>query len=389
MPAQQGHPYPPPGMPPPPPNYQYGGPDYQYGGPGAAARRHDPGQAPQAWNPPPPGAQPGAGQMASDGLASVKGVAAKLSVTAWLLYGGFVVALIATFCPAATVTYHLFGAALSSADVSFNGPARIVAFLVLAGAAWLAWPTISGAPVSVGRAAGLSVAVLLLIGLCLAWFVSVSSNNKGNSSTGVDVSPDSGCCSTRRPLSSSPWASASCGHVDQRRSNRPNKPGIAKDRVGGSRNCRPNIGFRATSGRRSHCGTRHFVRTHSPDLRCEVGSDDSDVIPGVPGMGPNVVCQTAGFPQSPMNPPPGPGWTGDPLVLHQDQAIITASGQFSWRTANLGMAPPGQPDTTLVNSQTYHLQGWTIAPTNEGIMFTNDATGHGMDISGDYSVKPF
>ena len=192
MQGQQGHPYPPPGMqPPPPPNYQYGGPDYQYGGPGQPGGMH-PGQAPQAWNSPPPGAQPGAGQMASDGLASVKGVAAKLSVTAWLLYGGFVVALIATFCPAATVTYHLFGAALHSADVSFNGPARIVAFLVLAGAAWLAWPTISGTPVSVGRAAGLSVAVLLLIGLCLAWFVSVSSNNRGDSSTGVSVSPGFG-----------------------------------------------------------------------------------------------------------------------------------------------------------------------------------------------------
>jgi hypothetical protein len=111
---------------------------------------------------------------------------------AWLLYGGFVVALIATFCPAATVTYHLFGAAIKAEDVSFNGPARIVAFLVLAGAAWLAWPTVSGSPVSVKRAAGLTVAVCLLIGLCLAWFASVSSNNKGDSSIGVSVSPGFG-----------------------------------------------------------------------------------------------------------------------------------------------------------------------------------------------------
>ncbi len=90
-----------------------------------------------------------------------------------------------------------------------------------------------------------------------------------------------------------------------------------------------------------------------------------------------------------MEPPPYPGWTGDPSVLHQDQAIITASGQFSWRTANLGLAPPGQPDTTMVDGQTYDLQGWTVAPTSNGVKFTNDATGHGMKIGSDYSVTPF
>ena len=135
----------------------------------------------------------------------------------------------------------------------------------------------------------------------------------------------------------------------------------------------------------------HFVNVQvsSPRMRCEVGSDDDPGVPGVPGMGPNVVCQTAGFPQAPMNPAPYPGWPGDPLVLHQDQAVITASGQFSWRTANLGSAPPGQPDTTVVNGQTYRLQGWTVVPTSEGVTFTDDATGHGMMISSDYSVKPF
>jgi hypothetical protein len=147
--------------------------------------------------------------------------------------------------------------------------------------------------------------------------------------------------------------------------------------------------FVPVAGADPTAGHGTLVRTQSPDMRCEAGSDDSDVVPGVPGMGPHVVCQTSGFPQSPMNPPPGPGWTGDPLVLHQDQAIVTSSGQFSWRTANLGMAPPGQPDTMLVTGQTYHVQGWTIVPTNDGTMFTNDATGHGMNISGDYSVKPF
>jgi hypothetical protein len=131
------------------------------------------------------------------------------------------------------------------------------------------------------------------------------------------------------------------------------------------------------------------VQISSPRMRCEVGADDDSGVPGVRGMGPNVVCQTAGFPQAPMNPAPYPGWPGDPLVLHQDQAVITGSGQFSWRTANLGSAPPGQPDNTVVNGQTYRFEGWTVVPTNEGVTFTNDVTGHGMLISSDYSVKPF
>jgi hypothetical protein len=129
----------------------------------------------------------------------------------------------------------------------------------------------------------------------------------------------------------------------------------------------------------------HFVnvRTPTPSMRCEVGSDDSD------GAGPNVVCQTAGFPQAPIDPLPPPGWQGDPSVLHQDQAIITASGQFSWRTANLGIAPPRQPDVIMVEGMTYHFEGWTIVPTSDGTSFTNDATSHGMSIDGDDNVKPY
>lgn len=129
----------------------------------------------------------------------------------------------------------------------------------------------------------------------------------------------------------------------------------------------------------------HFVtvQTPAPRMRCQVGSDDRD------GGGPAVVCQTAGFPQAPMDPPPSPGWQGDPSVLRQDQAIITSSGQFSWRTANLGMATPGQPDVVLVGGQTYHFQGWTIVPSGADVTFTSDASGHGMTIGSDYNVKPF
>jgi hypothetical protein len=125
------------------------------------------------------------------------------------------------------------------------------------------------------------------------------------------------------------------------------------------------------------------VRTPSPPMRCQVGSDDRD------GGSPAVVCQTAGFPQAPMDPVPYPEWHGDPSVLHQDQAIIAASGQFSWRTANLGLAPPGQPDITLAEGQIYNFEGWKIVPTGDHITFTNDATGHGMAIDRHYNVRSF
>jgi hypothetical protein len=127
----------------------------------------------------------------------------------------------------------------------------------------------------------------------------------------------------------------------------------------------------------------HFVnvRMSSPPMRCEVGADDSD------GAGPNVVCQASGFSQAPTDSAP-PGWHRDPSVLHRDQAIITDSGQFIWRTANLGLSPPAQPDVTLADRQTYHFQGWTIVPTGDGITFTNEVTGHGMAIGRGYNVKP-
>jgi hypothetical protein len=129
----------------------------------------------------------------------------------------------------------------------------------------------------------------------------------------------------------------------------------------------------------------HFVtvQTRSPSMRCEVASDDSD------GVGPNVVCQTAGFPQAPIDPAPDAAWRGDPSVLHKDQAIITASGQFSWRTANLGLAPPEHPDVILLAGTTYQIEGWTIVSTSDGITFTHDATRHGMSINGDYNVDSF
>ena len=117
--------------------------------------------------------------MASEGIATVKGVAAKLSVTAWLLYGGLVLALIATFLPFATESVTFLGSTVSD-DVSTNGFTKFIVCLLVAVAAWLAWPTLSASRVAVGRLIGLSVVVVLLIGLVALWFTNTSHSEGGD-----------------------------------------------------------------------------------------------------------------------------------------------------------------------------------------------------------------
>ena len=72
-----------------------------------------------------------------------------------------------------------------------------------------------------------------------------------------------------------------------------------------------------------------------------------------------------------------------------DQAFVTASGQFSYRSANIGIGYSHAPFDTLVPGQTYHIQGWTVVAGGDGIRFTNDGTGHGMFIGSDTTVNPF
>lgn len=40
-----------------------------------------------------------------------------------------------------------------------------------------------------------------------------------------------------------------------------------------------------------------------------------------------------------------------------------------------------QNDLVLNYGQTYHTQGWTIVPNEDGTHFTHDSTGHGMFVS--------
>jgi hypothetical protein len=110
------------------------------------------------------------------------------------------------------------------------------------------------------------------------------------------------------------------------------------------------------------------VTTQTPPMLCEIGSDDD-----MPAIGPNVVCQGS-FGQA----PPG-----------DDQAYVTASGQFTYRTANIGVGYDHPPFDTLAMGQTYHIQGWTIVAGGDGIRFAHDGTGHGMFIASDTTVNPF
>jgi hypothetical protein len=112
------------------------------------------------------------------------------------------------------------------------------------------------------------------------------------------------------------------------------------------------------------------VKTQIPQMLCEIGSDDA-----TSGVGPNVVCQRGeGFVQTSKD---------------NDQALVNAAGQFSYRAANIGVGGSHDPFPTLVPGQTYHIQGWTIVAGSDDTRFTNDGTGHGMAIGSDTTVKTF
>jgi hypothetical protein len=128
------------------------------------------------------------------------------------------------------------------------------------------------------------------------------------------------------------------------------------------------LAFAPLAGADPTAGHDAKVHIQTPPVLCEIGSDDAD-----PGIGPNVICQGS-FVQAPA---------GD------DQAFVTASGQFSYRSANIGTGYNHAPFDTLVTGLSYHIQGWTVVAGGDGIRFTNDGTGHGMFIGSDTTVNPF
>jgi hypothetical protein len=75
--------------------------------------------------------------------------------------------------------------------------------------------------------------------------------------------------------------------------------------------------------------------------------------------------------QAPLGP------TGD----HWRIAHVDWAGNFHWED-NYGIegAVPAYP-LVMQYGQTYNIRGWTVAASEAGTRFTNDATGHGMFVS--------
>jgi hypothetical protein len=126
--------------------------------------------------------------MVPDGLATAKGFAPKFSLAAWLVFGGLVVGVIATFLPFATVSINVFGMTFRAHEVSASGTARFVIFLLVVVAVGLAWPTLSGSAMAIGRLIGLSVVVVLLVVVAVVAYLDVSEHN-GKGEGIVKVSP--------------------------------------------------------------------------------------------------------------------------------------------------------------------------------------------------------
>jgi hypothetical protein len=104
------------------------------------------------------------------------------------VFGGLVIAVIATFLPFATVSIHVFGMTFDAHEVSATGTGRFVVFLLAAVAVLLAWPTLSGSAVADGRLIGLSVVVVLFVVVVVVSYLDVSENN-GKGEGFVKVSP--------------------------------------------------------------------------------------------------------------------------------------------------------------------------------------------------------
>jgi hypothetical protein len=140
--------------PPPPPGYPTAGP--ASGIPGGPPRHARPAAVSQALN-----------------LAMVKGVGVTPSLTAGLLFGGWLLAAIAIFLPWVTVSVDSpLGGDLYKVDASpFKGGWVFPVLLVIAAAAVLAWPTVTRSQMSMKRLAGLTAVVGVQITFLLIGFL--------------------------------------------------------------------------------------------------------------------------------------------------------------------------------------------------------------------------
>jgi hypothetical protein len=118
-------------------------------------------------------------------------VVGNLSATVWLLVGGVVATVIATFFPYATISVKALGTIAFSQEVSLDGADRFVIMLLAAVAAGFAWPALSGSQIVVWRLIVVSALVGVMAVLMVVWFTNVSGDNREAEGL-VDVSPGFG-----------------------------------------------------------------------------------------------------------------------------------------------------------------------------------------------------
>jgi hypothetical protein len=146
--------------------------------------------------PPPPAGSPSApwptsapagtgSPLSLDGLATIRSMTGRVTLTTGLVFGGLTVATLAVFLPFATIT--ILGA--NFADASLPGKYKVIALVLIAAAAAVAWPALSGVPIDARRRTGLSVLAGLMVVFVAVAFYAVS---KGNSEGGEDVGASPG-----------------------------------------------------------------------------------------------------------------------------------------------------------------------------------------------------
>ena len=94
-----------------------------------------------------------------------------------------------------------------------------------------------------------------------------------------------------------------------------------------------------------------FIETKSGRTRCQLNADE-------------VGCE-AQF----TNPPVLDG-------VPANGVRVTANGELNWVVGNLGAIP-----AVTLDYRTYSAVGWTIQAGEDGTRFTNDRTGHGMNVA--------
>jgi len=94
-----------------------------------------------------------------------------------------------------------------------------------------------------------------------------------------------------------------------------------------------------------------FIETKSGKTRCQLNTEE-------------VGCE-AQF----TNPPVLDG-------VPANGVRVTANGEVSWLVGNLGDIP-----VVTLDYRTYSAVGWTIDAREDGTRFTNDRTGHGMNVA--------